>query len=76
LFPLGLSDSFACSTKAGSALREASRPDQRLEGLHDLAASFAIVEASRPAGPCAQRVLDGSVDAYQRDLDEHYGLLD
>ena len=21
-------------------------------------------------------VLDGSVDAYQRDLDEHYGLLD
>jgi hypothetical protein len=46
------------------------------EGLHDLAASFAIMEASE-AGRSVRlsEVLDGTVDGYQRELDEHYGLL-
>ena len=45
------------------------------EGLRDLAASFAIVEASEAGRAVTlDKVLDGTVDGYQRELDEHYGL--
>jgi predicted dehydrogenase len=78
LFPLGMSDAFGLLI--GDWLR--SIREGRLaetggeEGLRDLAASFAIVEASQ-AGRAVRldEVLDGTVDAYQRELDEHYGLL-
>jgi len=78
LFPLGLSDQFALllhdwleSIRTGSTAETGGE-----EGLRDLAASFAIVEASQ-AGRSVRlaEVLDGSVDAYQRDIDRHYGLL-
>jgi predicted dehydrogenase len=78
LFPLGVSDPFGLLL--GDWLRSIreSRPAETngTEGLHDLAASFAIMEASeaRRAVRLAE-VLDGSVDGYQRELDEHYGLL-
>jgi len=78
LFPLGMSDAFGLLI--GDWLRSIreGRPAETsgTEGLHDLAASFAIMEASE-AGRSVRltEVLDGSVDAYQRELDEHYGLL-
>lgn len=79
LFPLGLSDSFALLYESWLGGIRDGKPAETsgVEGLHDLAASFAIVEASQ-AGRSVRlsEVLDGSVDAYQRDLDEHYGLLD
>jgi len=78
LFPLGVSDAFGLLI--GDWLRSIreGRPAETsgTEGLHDLGASFAIVEASQ-AGRSVRlsEVLDGSVDAYQRELDQHYGLL-
>ncbi|MCC7371136.1 MAG: Gfo/Idh/MocA family oxidoreductase [Chloroflexi bacterium] len=78
LFPRDLSDSFALLYESwlGGILNGTPAETSGQEGLHDLAASFAIVEASQ-AGRAVRlsEVLDGSVDAYQRDLDEHYGLL-
>jgi predicted dehydrogenase len=78
LFPLGMSDAFGLLI--GDWLRSIreGRPAETsgTEGLHDLAASFAIMEASE-AGRTVRlsEILDGSVDGYQRELDEHYGLL-
>jgi len=79
LFPLGVSDQFGLLI--GDWLRSIreGRPAETsgAEGLRDLAASFAIVEASE-AGRTVRldEILDGSVDGYQRELDAHYGLLD
>jgi predicted dehydrogenase len=46
------------------------------EGLRDLAAAFAILE-SDAAGRTVTlgEVLDGSADAYQHEIDAHWGLL-
>ena len=45
-------------------------------GLRDLAAAFAILESSAAGRQVTlQEVLDGTVDAYQRPIDEHYGLV-
>ena len=78
LFPLGLSDSFALLYESWLGGIRDGKPAETSgeEGLRDLAASFAIVEASQ-AGRTVRlsEVLDGSVDAYQRELDAHYGLL-
>jgi predicted dehydrogenase len=77
LFPRGMSDAFGLLI--GDWLRSIreQRPAETsgTEGLHDLAASFAIVEASA-AGRAVRlsEVIDGTVDGYQRELDEHYGL--
>jgi 1,5-anhydro-D-fructose reductase (1,5-anhydro-D-mannitol-forming) len=47
-----------------------------MEGLLDLAAAFAILESSALGRTVSLReVLDGSADAYQRPIDEHYGLV-
>jgi len=78
LFPRGMSDAFGLLI--GDWLRsiQEGRPAETgaEEGLRDLAASFAIMESS-DAGRSVRlsEVLDSSVDAYQRELDEHYGLL-
>lgn len=77
LFPRGVADPFGLLIGDWLAAIREGRPAETSgqEGLHDLAASFAIVESSQ-AG-CAvslSDVLSGAVDAYQRDLDEHYGL--
>ncbi|MFN8525756.1 MAG: Gfo/Idh/MocA family oxidoreductase [Chloroflexota bacterium] len=77
LFPNGLEDAFGLLIgdwlSAIRAGREAATSG--VEGLHDLAASFAIVESSqaRRAVTLAE-VLDGRVDAYQAPLNAHYGL--
>jgi predicted dehydrogenase len=79
VFPRGLADPFGLLIGDWlTAIRE-SRPSETSgdQGLRDLAASFAIVEASRAGRAVTlDEVLTGTVDAYQRDLDEHYGLLD
>jgi predicted dehydrogenase len=79
LFPRGMSDTFGLLYESwlGGILRGQPAETSGEEGLRDLAASFAIVEASQ-AGRAVRlsEVLDGSVDAYQRELDRHYGLLD
>ncbi|MBL8792539.1 MAG: Gfo/Idh/MocA family oxidoreductase [Planctomycetia bacterium] len=78
-FPLDLRDPFAIlqwqwleGIRAGDQDPETSGA----EGLRDLAAAYAILESSvagRPVTPDA--VLAGTVDAYQRELDLHYGLV-
>jgi predicted dehydrogenase len=78
LFPRGVTDPFGLLIGDWlTAIRE-GRPAETsgVEGLHDLAASFAIMESSG-AGRAVSlaEVLDGTVDAYQSDLDQQYGLL-
>jgi predicted dehydrogenase len=78
-FPLKLRDPFAVlpwqwleGIRAGGADPESSGA----EGLRDLAAAYAILESSvagRPVAPA--EVLAGTADAYQRDIDQHYGLV-
>lgn len=77
VFPHGLSDPFGLLIGDWLAGIQENRPAETSgdEGLRDLAASFAIVESSVAGRAVALGdVLDGTVDAYQRDLDEHYGL--
>ncbi|MDP8921859.1 MAG: Gfo/Idh/MocA family oxidoreductase [Chloroflexota bacterium] len=82
LFPRGMSDQFglligdwlrAIRERRDGIDGEAETSGE--EGLRDLAASFAIVESSLAGcAVSAADVLSGRVDAYQRDLDAHYGL--
>ncbi|MCC6177593.1 MAG: Gfo/Idh/MocA family oxidoreductase [Chloroflexi bacterium] len=78
LFPHGITDQFGLLVydwlRAIREHRAAGTSGE--EGLRDLAASFAIVESSE-AGRAVKvgDVLSGAVSAYQRDLDEAYGLL-
>ncbi|MEZ6069919.1 MAG: Gfo/Idh/MocA family oxidoreductase [Pirellulales bacterium] len=77
-FPLGLSDSFALAQY--DWLRAAAAGEQPetsgREGLRDLAAAFAILESARAGCRVAVAdVLDGTVDAYQRPIDERFGLI-
>ncbi len=78
LFPRGLTNQFGlllgdwlAAIRAGRACATSGE-----EGLRDLAASFAIVESSLAGRAVSlDEVLEGRVDAYQRELDERYGLL-
>jgi predicted dehydrogenase len=46
------------------------------EGLRDLAAAFAILESAHAGRAVTlEEVLNGAVDAYQREIDEQYGLV-
>jgi predicted dehydrogenase len=77
LFPLGLEDPFALLIGDWLAAIREGRPAETSgdEGLRDLAASFAIAESSLAGRAVTlDEVLSGAVDAYQRDLDEYYGL--
>ena len=79
LFPHGLTDPFGLLIGDWLAAIRAGRPAETSgdEGLRDLAASFAIVESSLAGRAVTlSEVLSGAVDAYQRDLDEFYGLRD
>ena len=62
--------SIAAARQAGSRAESAPQPQPRRVPKSSVAQLTAHVSA-----PAATE-LDGSVDAYQRDLDEHYGLLD
>ena len=45
------------------------------QGLYDLAASFAILESSTARRTVTlDEVLTGQTNAYQADIDQHYGL--
>ena len=46
------------------------------EGLRDLACAFAILESSALGRQVTlEEVLDGRADGYQREIDQHYGLV-
>ncbi|MGI9145324.1 MAG: Gfo/Idh/MocA family protein [Chloroflexota bacterium] len=76
-FPHGLEDSFALSfLDFLEAVAEGRDPEASgKEGLLDLAAAYAMCESSRlRRAVSVDEVLDGSVAAYQADIDRHYGL--
>ncbi|MGE3271473.1 MAG: Gfo/Idh/MocA family protein [Chloroflexota bacterium] len=77
IFPHGLDDPFALLIRDWLAAIGSGHPSPTSgeEGLRDLAASFGIVESSLAGRAVTlSEVLDGTVDAYQRDLNEQYGL--
>jgi 1,5-anhydro-D-fructose reductase (1,5-anhydro-D-mannitol-forming) len=76
-FPYGLRDTFAIG--ALDFLRgigEGRDPETSGdEGVRDLAASYAICESAELGRPVKlQDVYDGKVDAYQAEINQHYGL--
>jgi 1,5-anhydro-D-fructose reductase (1,5-anhydro-D-mannitol-forming) len=76
-FPYGLEDAFAlASLDFLVAIARGGDPEASgKEGLFDLAAAFAICESNALGRPVRlDEVLDGSVSAYQADIDRHYGL--
>jgi predicted dehydrogenase len=77
-FPMGITDAVAISQLdwLQSIERGGDPETSGMEGLLDLAAAFAILESSALGRTVSLReVLDGSADAYQRPIDEHYGLV-
>jgi predicted dehydrogenase len=77
-FPMGITDAVAISQLdwLQSIERGGDPETSGMEGLLDLAAAFAILESSALGRTVSLReVLDGSADAYQRPIDEHYGLI-
>jgi len=77
-FPLGLRDPFAIQQLDWlRAIEHGTDPETSgVEGLRDLSCAFAILESSTLGRQVTPReILDHSVDAYQRDIDEYYDLL-
>lgn len=77
-FPLGLRDAYAISQLDWlRGIEEGRDPETSgREGLYDLACAFGMLESSALRRQVTvQEVLDGSVDTYQRPIDEHYGLV-
>jgi predicted dehydrogenase len=76
-FPLGLTDSFALAQLDWlEAVRQRRPPETSgREGLHDLAAAFAIVE-SATLGRRVElaEVLDGRASEYQRSINQRHGF--
>lgn len=78
LFPLGLQSAVALEHHGFQAAVLEGRQSETSgeEGLRDLACSYAVVESSALGAPVTLAdVLSGAVDAYQREIDEHYGLI-
>lgn len=76
-FPLGLQDPFALQQLDWlRAIERGVEPEASgWEGLHDLACAFAVLESSLARRQVTlAEVLDGSVRAYQAEIDEMYGL--
>ncbi len=76
-FPHGLSDAFAISQLDWlEAIGRGEDPETSgVEGLHDLAGAFAIIESSHLGRTVTlDEVLSGAVDGYQREIDEFYGI--
>jgi predicted dehydrogenase len=80
IFPYGLRDPFALTYL--DWLRSIQRSIQRggqpetsgAECLRDLAAAFTIMESATAERPVrVDEVLSGAVDAYQQEINEHYG---
>jgi predicted dehydrogenase len=76
-FPLGLDDAYAIQNLDWLRAIENKRDPETSgeEGLRDLACAFAILESSALGRRVTQdEMLAGVADAYQREIDEHYGL--
>ncbi len=76
-FPLGLEDPFALQQLDWLRAIEQGRDPETSgrEGLLDLACAFALLESSQARREVTLgEVLDGSVDAYQAEINAHYGL--
>lgn len=76
-FPMGLTDPFAIQQLDWlRAIEEGRDPETSgEEGLRDLACSFALLEsATLGRRVTLQEVLSGEVEAYQAEINEHYGL--
>jgi predicted dehydrogenase len=76
-FPYGLQDAFALAFVDFLGAVASGRDPEASgnEGLLDLGAAFAICESATAGRPISvDEVLDGSVAAYQADIDRHYGL--
>lgn len=76
-FPYGLTDAFAlASLDFLRSIADGRDPEASgVEGLLDLAAAFAICESATLGRPVTiDEVLDGTVAAYQADIDRQYGL--
>lgn len=77
-FPHGLTDPAAISQYDWlQAITNGTDPETSgMEGLRDLAAAFAMLESSALGQTVAvDDVLHSRIDAYQREIDAHYGLL-
>jgi predicted dehydrogenase len=79
LFPFGVTDSFAIEVwDFIDAIRSARKPEMDgLDGLRAKALCLACYESAALDGkPVSYRdVLEGRIDAYQRPIDRHWGLL-
>lgn len=76
-FPYGLTDAFALNQLDWiQAIHDKRKPETSgREGLRDLAASFAILESSHAKRTVeVDEVLSGELHAYQRPIDERFGL--
>lgn len=77
-FPLGLTDAYAIQNLDWMrAIERGGDPETSgEEGLRDLACAFAMLESSAIGRQVTQEeVLNGTVDTYQRPIDEHFGLV-
>jgi predicted dehydrogenase len=77
-FPRGVTDSFALELLDFVTAITTGAPVQTSadEGTRDLATAYAILESSAAGAPVqVEQVLDGSVSAYQDEIDRHYGQL-
>jgi predicted dehydrogenase len=77
-FPLGLTDPYAIQQWDWlQAIRQGRDPETSgVEGLHDLACAFAMLESSAVRRQVTlQEVLSGAVNTYQQEIDAHYGLV-
>jgi predicted dehydrogenase len=76
-FPYGLTEAFAlASLDFLRSIANGRDPEASgMEGLLDLAAAFAICESATLGRPVSvDEVLDGTVAAYQANIDRQYGL--
>ncbi len=78
LFPLGLTDAFAIQAWdfLNAIATQSEMETSGTEGLHDLACAFAMIESSHlKRHVTLSEMLAHEADVYQREIDEHYGLL-
>jgi predicted dehydrogenase len=78
LFPLGMRDPFAILQHDWlQAIEQGTDPETSgVEGLRDLACAFAMIESSLLGRVVTlDEILSSAVDGYQREIDEHYGLI-
>jgi predicted dehydrogenase len=77
-FPLGVKDGFGLQhLDFYRAIESGGRAEvDGMDGLRDLACSYAVLESATLNRPVkVADVLAGAVDAYQREIDVHYGLV-